>query len=192
MFSSRKVHDAGFTLVDMMVVVALIGIISAIAIPSMVSSVNRMKLGQSAREVERELQTAKQRAVSSVRPIRIRFNCPAARQSRIVELIGTPSAPAAADSASNRCNTTAYPQMPDNNPFTRPNYDGPVRRIDSEVSFGAVQTIEFWPDGTAHYDNGTGNPWGLIPAAGITLTLTRGTQTSRITVNGLGKIQLQP
>jgi Tfp pilus assembly protein FimT len=191
MFSLLKRNELGFSLVDMIVVVALIGIVSAIAVPTMVGSLNAMRLGQSARELEREMQIAKQRAVSHGRPIRIRFNCPAAGQYRLVELIGSTSAPAAADAATNRCNPTTYPFPADNNPFTRPNHDGPVRYLDREVSFGAVQTIEFWPDGTAHFDNGTGNPWGMIPAAGIAVTVTRGTKTSTITVNGLGKILLE-
>lgn len=190
MFSS-KTCDRGFSLIDTLVVVSLIGILSAIAVPTMISSVGRMKLGQSAREVEREMQKAKQRAVSSVRPIRIRFNCPAAGRYRTVELIGSPSAPAAADTATNRCDPAAYPYPGDNNPVTRPNHDGPVRFLDREVSFGAIQTIEFWPDGTAHYNNGTGNPWALIPPDGIPITVTRSGKTSTITVNGLGKIQLQ-
>jgi prepilin-type N-terminal cleavage/methylation domain-containing protein len=190
MFFSSKQHDAGFTLIDMVVVVALIGIISAISIPTMVNSMNAMRLGQSAREVEREIQMARQRAVSKVRPIRIRFNCPAVGQYRITELIGSTSAPAAADNSTNRCDPVAYPPAGDNNMFTRPNFDGPVKYLDREVSFGATQTIEFWPDGTAHYNAGTGNPWAMIPATGIDLTVTRAGKTSRITVNGLGKITL--
>jgi Tfp pilus assembly protein FimT len=182
---------AGFSLIDTLVVVALIGIISAMAIPTMTGTIERMRLGQYAREVERELQTAKSRAVGKGRPIRVRFNCPAAGQYRIVELIGTPASPAAADSATNRCSETLYPFPPDNNPITRPNLDGPVRRLESSLSFAAAQTIEFWPDGTAHYDAGGVNPWPMIPVAGINISLTRQGSTSTISVNGLGKVQLQ-
>jgi prepilin-type N-terminal cleavage/methylation domain-containing protein len=184
-------HDAGFSLIDMLVVVTLIGIVSGIAVPTLINSINAMRLGQSARDVERELQTAKQRAVGKGRPMRVRFNCPAPSEYRMVELIGSPSAPAAGDDAADRCNATVYPFPADNNPITRPNLDGPVKRIDQQVAFVATQTIEFWPDGTAHHNTGVGNPWPMIPTAGISITLTRLGRTSTITVNGLGKIQLQ-
>lgn len=183
----------GFTLIDMVVVIAVVGILSAIGIPTMMGGIDRMRLGQSARDVERELQMAKSRAVAKGRPIRVRFNCPVAGQYRIVELIGSPTTPAAADTAANRCSDTTYPYPAgDANPTTRPNLDGPIRRLDSAVSFSAVQTVEFWPDGTAHHNPaGSTNPWPLIPVAGITISLARQGTTSAITINGLGKIQLR-
>lgn len=191
MFRCSKHHNAGFSLIDMLVVTTVIGILCAITVPTLINSINAMRLGQASRELERAMQIAKQRAVAKVRPIRIRFNCPVAGQYRIVELIGSPSAPVAADTAANRCDPVAYPFPPDNNPLTRPNHDGAVERMDPEVTITAAQTIEFWPDGTAHYDNGTGNPWALIPTAGIAITTARAGKTSRITVNGLGKILLE-
>jgi len=151
-----------------------------------------MRLGQTAREVERELQIGKSRAVVKGIPMRIHFNCPAAGQYRIVELIGTTTVPDAADSAINRCSTTAYPfPAADKDPLTKPNIDGPLRSIDELASFTASQTIEFWADGTAHIDGGLGSPWPLVPVAGISITLQRKDLTETITVNGLGKIQLQ-
>jgi prepilin-type N-terminal cleavage/methylation domain-containing protein len=183
--------ERGFSLIDMIVVAALVGVISSIAIPTITGAVDRMRLGQSTREVEREIQIAKQRAVSKGRAMRIRFNCPAAGQYRMVELIGSTAAPAAADSQTNRCNLSAYPYpASDNDPITRPNLDGPIRNLDSALTFGAAQTIEFWPDGTAHYDAGTAGSWPMIPTAGVAVRVDRGIKRSTISVNGLGRVTL--
>lgn len=185
-------RERGFTLVDMLVVLTIIGTVSAIAVPSTMAAMDRMRLGQSAREVERELQIAKSRAVARGRPMRVRFDCPVAGTYRIVEVIGSASAPTPADAAANRCDETTYPfPASDHDPITRPNHDGPVRRLGAGVTFSASQTIEFWPDGTAHHAAGTPSPWPLIPVNGIVVSLARAGVTSSITINGLGKIQLQ-
>jgi prepilin-type N-terminal cleavage/methylation domain-containing protein len=186
-----QTSERGFTLVDMVAVVALIGVISAIALPSMLSARDRIRLGQAAREVERELQSAKSRAVAKSRPMRVRFNCPGDGEYRAVELIGTSAAPVAADAATDRCSSTLYPYPPtDTDPNTRPNLDGPVRTLDSSVSFSVSQTIEFHPDGTAYRDSGAGI-FELIPTTGVNIRVAREGLTRTITVNGLGKVQLQ-
>ena len=181
----------GFTMIDMVAAVTLIGILSAIAIPTMTNAIDASRLAQATREVERELQTAKSRAVGKGRPIRIRFNCPSAGLYRITELIGTASAPAAADTAADRCSETAYPfPAADGDPITLPNVDGPVRRLPTDVSFVTAQTIEFWPDGTVHYDTGV-TPWQMVPVGAINLKLARKGVTSTLTVNGLGRIHVE-
>ncbi|HUE88987.1 MAG TPA: prepilin-type N-terminal cleavage/methylation domain-containing protein [Vicinamibacterales bacterium] len=183
----------GFSLIDMLVVASLIGIIMAITVPSVLASLDAVRLGQAARGVEREMQVAKSRAVGKGRAMRVRFNCPAAGQYRITELLGTVSVPTAADAAANRCDPAVYPfPAGDNNPITLPNHDGPVQRLDTSVTFDLPQTVEFWPDGTAHYPaGGAASPWPMIPVAGIEIRLVRNGVTATITVNGLGKIQLQ-
>ena len=188
--------DAGFTLVDLMTVIVVLGILTAIAVPSLKNLTDGIKLGQATREVERELQTARLRAVSANRAIRVRFNCPSAGHYRMVELIGTPTKNATEDSAGNRCQESSYPPAPDNNPLTLPNHDGPLRKIDAAVSFGATQPLEFWPDGTVHSDPtgaapAVGSSWPVLSSTGTAITLTRGSEVKKITVNGLGKIQLQ-
>jgi len=190
----RAAGNAGFTLVDTLATIAIIATMAAIATPQMVDGVDRMRLGMSARDVERELQFARLKSVSTNRPMRIRFNCPVAGQFRVVELIGTPRVPLAADGAANRCDETIYPYRPtgsDSNRLTRPNNDGALRRLQPLATFTVFPTLEFWPDGSVHADAGAGDPWPALTAAGATITLSRKGKTRNITVNDLGKVKLQ-
>src|SRR6266571_3935398 len=125
-------RNHGFTLIELLMSVAIIGIIAGIGVPLMNNAAENMKLGEAAREVERELQTARMTAVTANQPMRLRFDCPVAGAYRIIELVGTPSSPAAADGAANRCalGNYPYPSDVDRNPLTRPNHDGPVRYLD--------------------------------------------------------------
>lgn len=187
-----RTDSRGFTLIDVMVTIAVFSIIAAAAIPPLRDVSGTITLGQSTRDVERELQTARLKAVTSNRPMRVRFNCPAAGEFRMVELVGTPALPDAADSAANRCSETNYPYpSTDGNPLTRPNHDGPIRRLLRDISFGSTATLEFWPDGSVHKANGAQNPWPTVDAAGTAITVTKGTLVRTITVNSIGKIQIQ-
>src|SRR6186997_2326703 len=132
----RPTSTFGFSLIELLVTVALIAIVAGIALPLLATVGDSIKLGQATRDVERELQTARLLAVSTNQPMRFRFDCPAAGQYRITELVGTPSVPAAADAAANRCGLDLYPYPgnPDKNPMTRPNNDGPLRTLDATVT----------------------------------------------------------
>ena len=175
-----------------MVSVAVFGVVSATALPVMSGALDSMRVRMAARDVERELQTARLRAVSSNRPIRVRFNCPEAGQYRIVELLGSPESPTVLDNHVARCGETEFPYPAgDNDALTRPNHDGPLRSLPPGVSFGSVQTIEFWPNGTARIDADGGTPWPKIAAPGTTLSLTKGTEIRSIEVTGFGKMHLQ-
>lgn len=190
----RRANAAGFSLVDMLATIAIIAILAAVATPQMVDGVDNMRLGMTVRDVERELQFARLKSVSTNRPMRVRFNCPVAGQFRVVELIGTPRVPLAADGATNRCDESIYPYRPtgsDVSRLTRPNNDGALRRLQPQATFTAFPTLEFWPDGSVHADAGVGNPWPPLTAAGATITVGRKGKTRNITVNALGKINLQ-
>jgi type II secretory pathway pseudopilin PulG len=189
----RAVASDGYSLVDALITLAVIGTLAAASAPLVSGLTDGVKLGQAAREVERELQTARLKAVSSNRPIRVRFNCPAAGQYRMVELIGTPTAPDAADGSNARCNEATFKTPAnDSNPLTRPNLDGPARRLPARVQFGAVRTVEFWPDGSVHQQSASEQPWSSVPVVGAAIALTYGDDSARITVNSIGKITLEP
>jgi Tfp pilus assembly protein FimT len=182
----------GFSFIDVVVAMAMLGTLAAISIPAIHNMNDAIALGEAQRMIRSELQQARLKAVSSNRIIRVRFNCPSPNLFRMVELIGTPSAPMPQDTASNRCSDTAYPYPPaDHNPVTRPNQDGPVKRFDPRVSFGATQTIEFRPTGTAHSVNTDGTSGPPLAGAGAALTVTKGAAVRAVTVNAVGRVQNQ-
>jgi Tfp pilus assembly protein FimT len=186
-------NSDGFQITDVLMTLAVVATVSAVAVPQAVNVVDQLRLGMAERDVERELQFARLKAVATNRPMRVRFDCPAAGQLRAVELIGTPAAPDAkdADSYTTRCTETTYPYRPtgaDQSRLSRPNNDGPVRFLQNSTTFTAKQTLEFWPNGTVHTacQNACDSTATQINTA--TITLSRKGKTKNITVNGLGKI----
>ena len=122
--SSRSSAN-GFTLTELLLVVALIGTMAAVALPVMKDMTASIKLSDAARMVVSELQDARIKAVSTNRVFRVRMNCPSAGYIRRVEVLAT-----AVDSSANRCLQSAYPfPAADNDMMTRPNFDGPVRTL---------------------------------------------------------------
>lgn len=178
--------DRGFSLTDLLMTIAILGTILVIAVPVLGDFADSQRLGQSTRELEREFQIARMKAVSSNRSLRVLTNCPAAGQFRMVETIGN-----ADDARPDRCSTTAFPfPAPDNDPITRPNHDGPVRYLQRGV---AVPTdgFEFRPDGTVRRIDPATRTAALIGAA-VNVTLTKGTTSKTISINSMGKVRVEP
>jgi type II secretory pathway pseudopilin PulG len=185
-------------MVDMIAVMGLISVLAAIAIPTIQRIGDSIALGQAQRLVQSTLQQARLKAVTANRIMRVRFNCPAAGQMRMLELIGTPTAPATQDVATNRCSDTVYPYpAADYNPVTLPNHDGPLTRIGppcpvpgpSCVTFGTTQTIEFRPSGMAWSVNTNGTSNAPLAGNGVSITVSKGGSVKAVTVNALGRVQ---
>jgi prepilin-type N-terminal cleavage/methylation domain-containing protein len=175
--------DRGFSLIELLMVVAFIGTIAAIALPVMQDVSANIKLSEASRLVERELQNARLKAVSTNRLLRVRPNCPAAGYIRTVEVVDL-----ATDNDAARCNPTTYPfPAPDENIITRPNFDGPVRTL-PEGSTVTNAIIEFTPDGTARVVV-AGTPTAIV--APVVITISRGGKSRSVTINGAGKVQYQ-
>lgn len=178
--------QSGLTLIELMVWIAVFTILCGMAVPGMIRINDAIRLGNSARSVERALQTARLKAVSVNRPMRVKFNCPTAGEYRMLEVIGT-----AADTAVDRCSPTQYPFPPtDNNPVSLPNHDGPVGRLDLNIAFGGAPTLEFHPNGRVRLVSSAGVVSDL-PGGASAVTVTKGTATKSVTVNNIGKIELQ-
>jgi prepilin-type N-terminal cleavage/methylation domain-containing protein len=183
---------AGFTLTELMVVVAIFAIMSAVAMPQLGRAIDAYRLGMAVREMERELQTARVKAVTGNRSVRVLFNCPVAGQFRRVEVLGEPGLPDTRDDGLARCNPATFPYpAPDTDPLTRPNFDGPLHYLAQGVTMGGVGGIEFLPNGTARSSASSSTfTWTDIPVTGVSATVTRNALSRTITVNGMGRVYI--
>ena len=66
--------NSGFTLMEMMIVIAIIGITAAIAIPNVISYLPKHRLNGGARDVYSAMQYARLKAVKERTPVSINFN----------------------------------------------------------------------------------------------------------------------
>lgn len=181
----RRRDDAtGMSLIEMMVTTLILSVASAIAVPAGKAAIDSMDLSTAVRQVERELQTARLRAVAANRPMRLKLNCPGPGQYRLVEVTGVP----ATDGAGSRCDEAlyGYPGPRDNDPAT-PKHDGPVRRLGTGIDALTGPELEFAPDGTTRLVVG-GVTQAMTDAA--TVRLDRAGDTKEISVNALGRITL--
>lgn len=163
-------------------VIAVAATMMAFALPILSDLGENSKLAAAAREVERELQSARLKAVTVNRLLRVRINCPATGYLRTVEVLGNTT-----DQATNRCVPANYPfPAPDQDIMTRPNFDGPVRIVPDGTTVTS-HVLEFRPDGTAAQVVSNVAQDILTP---VTITITRRGKSKTVTVNGAGKVVL--
>jgi type II secretory pathway pseudopilin PulG len=175
--------ERGYSLNELLLTVAVAATLMGMAVPLLSDVSEGSRFNASVRLVERELQSARLKAVTSNVTLRVRTNCPSAGYVRTVEVLGN-----ALDSAANRCATAAYPFPPaDTEMATRPNHDGPPRVLPEGTTVGDM-VLQFTPDGTVQQV--VANAPQRIDAP-VTLTVQRNYKSKSVTINGAGKIQLQ-
>jgi prepilin-type N-terminal cleavage/methylation domain-containing protein len=109
-------NERGFTLLEAVVVVGVIGLLTAVALPGMQEAMNRNRVITGSELVAAQLREARLAAITRNAPFRLRFNCPEAGAIRMLAVTGS----SAIDSATDRCT------------LNQPN-DGPVVYLPQSV-----------------------------------------------------------
>jgi prepilin-type N-terminal cleavage/methylation domain-containing protein len=195
----RRVNPAsdsqdGFTFVELLVVMAAVVTIAAVLVPNSRNLLNTMKARNAARVVERQLQTARLKAVTNSRTMQVRFACPVAGQLRILEVTGV----TATDTANNRCDAAAYPYPGPNDALrSTPAMDSPIVYLPAGTTVTCVGcpagttapiALEFGPRGTVHgYNVATDS--SVTFTGDVRIVVQLGGYTNEVKVNELGRVK---
>ena len=109
-------------MIELLIVLSMIGILSAIGLPVLMDSSNRNGVWTASEAIAAQIRQARLKAITRNTPFRVVFNCPANRQYRVLIVDGTIN-------DADRCQQTL---QSDSGVFTLP----------TNVDFGAVPTLE--------------------------------------------------
>jgi Tfp pilus assembly protein FimT len=181
---SKVGHAAGYTLVEVLMVGAVMTIVAAIAIPQVALALRRYALNNASQQVASTIRAARYAAVSKGTTLRIRFNCPATGQYRVVEVTSL----SAIDQDPARCSNTAYP-FPDPTAGMLPDNEGPVLLVPPGTEFGSVEDMEISKEGRV--TPLTGCPACATTGGAVTLALENGYETQATNIGQNGRIEVE-
>jgi len=167
---------------------------AALLVPNSRNLLNTMKARNAARVVERQLQTARLKAVSNSRALRVRFDCPTTGRLRLLEVTGV----SATDTAANRCDEAAYPYPGPNDALrSTPAMDSPIVYLPAGTTVTCVGcpagttnpiTFEFGPRGSVvAIDAATGAASTFT--GDLVIQVVQGGYTNEVRLNELGRVR---
>ena len=160
--------ERGYTMFEILIVIGLIGVVSAISVPVFIESNRRSGLWTGAEQIGANIRSARLKAISQNTTYRVVFDCPGVNELRTLVLTGDADVDNPAELAT-RCGDS---------------YEG-----DSGV-IELPGTVEYEVEDTASFLQVTGR--GIFTAEGgpipLTITVTSGGATRLLTVSGTGQV----
>ena len=158
--------NRGYSVVELLVTVAIVGVVSAASIPTVDTALRRNRLHAGAQLVLTQLRTARLTAITRNASVRVAFDCPSAGAVRLLEVTGD----SAIDEAADRCRMDRAG-------------DGPAAWLPAAVSFTEAPAIEFSGRGLASAQDTS------VP---VSIKVGYDTDTRTIVVTGIGRISMAP
>jgi type IV fimbrial biogenesis protein FimT len=169
---ARRTHQptpsgCGFTLPELLVVLAIVGVILAISIPSITLSITNMHLGSAASSLAGAIQSARYQAISTGCPYNI-----------------------AITSVTYQLSAEAVTGNPPTCAATFSNVGVPVPYSSSEIVLSTNVTLQFNPSGTVTTVGST-VPTNFALVLSIGGYTAHGAPTKTINVSGVGNVKVQ-
>jgi prepilin-type N-terminal cleavage/methylation domain-containing protein len=160
--SPRRPGEGGFTLLEMLVVISVVGIMMAISLPIINTTLINMHVASAASSLSGAVQTARYQAISTGCPVQF-TTIPASNSYQLATEVVTGSPPACAS--------------------TYTNVGNPVPFASSDVLVPSV-TFLLNPGGTV-----TSTSVVTAPAS-FSMQVTNGSTSKTVTVNGVGNVTI--
>jgi prepilin-type N-terminal cleavage/methylation domain-containing protein len=157
--------DRGYSMIELLITVALITIVSAIAVPVFIESSARNAVWTASESIGAQIRQMRLKAISRNTTFQVRFDCPAAGQFRILVVDDTID-------DDGRCDTTLE-------------FDSGVFTLPPSVSFNS---------GGAAVPNLQVNGRGFFSSPGpipLSITVTNGDRTRSLSISQTGQITFE-
>lgn len=167
--SVTRSSAAGFSLVEILIVLGVVSVVSAMAIPKITTAMSNLHLASAASSISGAIQGARYQAISTGCPIQIAVSSQTYQlMNEPIVMTGSPAVPACSSSYANLGSAVPYSSS------------------DVSLSPSTTQTLQL-------------NPSGTISAAGssaaqtftLVMALSNSSAIKTITVSGVGNVKVQ-
>ena len=148
MAAAKKVHPRAFTLIELMIVVAIIGLVAAMSVPSILQTFRKDGMRKALDEVQQVLIGARSRAIYSNRTTEVIFH-PAEKRMEIADAPADDSVMPLAGATANNSGAPPPPPNAQSSLVLPDNVD--IAMLDINLlDYGAsdVARVRFFPNGT--------------------------------------------